>query len=72
MWEKGIELCDELAQQYKEELFNYRNLSKILVRPIFHMVAPPSSAYVYACIDKYKRHAWENTSPVVVCVYANA
>ncbi|PVD30241.1 hypothetical protein C0Q70_09503 [Pomacea canaliculata] len=39
MWEKGIELCDELAQQYKEELFNYRNLSKIL---LMKTLDPPS------------------------------
>ena len=31
MWEKGIELCDELAGLYRDELFDYLSLSKILV-----------------------------------------
>lgn len=31
MWEKGIELCKELAEQYETELFDYNELSKILV-----------------------------------------
>ena len=31
MWEKGIELCDELAGLYREEVFDYSSLSKILV-----------------------------------------
>ncbi|XP_025093618.1 LOW QUALITY PROTEIN: dedicator of cytokinesis protein 1-like [Pomacea canaliculata] len=48
MWEKGIELCDELAQQYKEELFNYRNLSKILKKEA----------------ELYDRILAENTRPI--------
>ena len=31
MWEKGIELCKELANQYESETFNYSQLSTILV-----------------------------------------
>jgi hypothetical protein len=35
MWEKGIQLCKELAQLYEGELFDYERLSVILVS--FHM-----------------------------------
>ena len=31
MWEKGIELCKELANQYEHENFDYIQLSQILV-----------------------------------------
>ena len=31
MWEKGIEMCKELAHQYDEETFDYTQLSLILV-----------------------------------------
>jgi hypothetical protein len=31
MWEKGIQLCKELAQLYEGELFDYERLSVILV-----------------------------------------
>lgn len=30
IWEKGIELCKELANQYENELFDYENLSALL------------------------------------------
>ncbi|XP_076471351.1 dedicator of cytokinesis protein 1-like isoform X3 [Babylonia areolata] len=45
MWEKGIELCEELAALYKEEIFDYSNLSKILKR----------QADLYDCILKMMR-----------------
>ncbi|XP_070212219.1 dedicator of cytokinesis protein 1-like isoform X7 [Littorina saxatilis] len=45
MWEKGIELCDELAAQYKEEVFDYSSLSKIMKR----------QAELYDCILKQMR-----------------
>ncbi|BFY99041.1 hypothetical protein BsWGS_02080 [Bradybaena similaris] len=32
MWEKGIELCEELCMLYRDELFDYVSLSKILKR----------------------------------------
>ncbi|XP_052098499.1 dedicator of cytokinesis protein 1-like isoform X2 [Mytilus californianus] len=32
MWEKGIQLCKELAQLYEQELFDYERLSVILRR----------------------------------------
>ena len=31
MWERGIELCQEIAQLYENELFDYEKLSFILV-----------------------------------------
>lgn len=31
MWEKGIQLCKELAQLYEGELYDYERLSVILV-----------------------------------------
>lgn len=34
MWEKGIEMCKELAQQYEQETLDYIRLSEILVRVI--------------------------------------
>ncbi|XP_064631450.1 dedicator of cytokinesis protein 1-like isoform X3 [Lineus longissimus] len=30
MWEKGLELCKELSDQYENETFNYSELSKLL------------------------------------------
>ncbi|XP_012940011.1 dedicator of cytokinesis protein 1 isoform X2 [Aplysia californica] len=45
MWEKGIELCEELCQLYREELFDYESLSKILKR----------QAELYDCILKQVR-----------------
>ena len=32
MWEKGIELCKELANMYENEMFDYEKLSWTLVR----------------------------------------
>ena len=31
MWEKGIELCKELAHQYENETFDFIQLSAVLV-----------------------------------------
>jgi len=31
MWERGIELCQEIAKLYEQELFDYEKLSWILV-----------------------------------------
>nr|KAG5708357.1 hypothetical protein BaRGS_034388 [Batillaria attramentaria] len=45
MWEKAIELCEELAQQYKLEVFDYSSLGKILTR----------QAQLYNCILKEMR-----------------
>ena len=32
MWEKGIEMCKELANLYDNEMFDYEKLSWTLVR----------------------------------------
>ncbi|GFO14587.1 dedicator of cytokinesis protein, partial [Plakobranchus ocellatus] len=45
MWEKGIELCEELCKLYKEEMFDYVSLSNILKR----------QAGLYDCIMKQMR-----------------
>ncbi|KAH9503217.1 Dedicator of cytokinesis protein 1 [Bulinus truncatus] len=45
MWEKGIELCEELCMLYKDELFDYISLGKILKR----------QAELYDCIMKQIR-----------------
>ena len=45
MWEKGIELCKELAQQYETETFDYSQLSLILKK----------QADFYDCILKQMR-----------------
>ncbi|GFR93576.1 dedicator of cytokinesis protein 5 [Elysia marginata] len=45
MWEKGIELCEELCLLYKEEVFDYASLSEILKR----------QASLYDCIMKQMR-----------------
>ncbi|KAL8560337.1 hypothetical protein ACOMHN_006068 [Nucella lapillus] len=45
MWEKGIEMCEELAALYRDELFDYSHLSKLLKR----------QAELYECILKKMR-----------------
>ena len=45
MWEKGIELCKELANQYETETFDYTQLSSILKK----------QADFYDCILKQMR-----------------
>ncbi|RUS91929.1 hypothetical protein EGW08_000331, partial [Elysia chlorotica] len=45
MWEKGIEICEELCLLYKDELFDYTSLSEILKR----------QAGLYDCIMKQMR-----------------
>ena len=45
MWEKGIELCKELAHQYETETFDYSQLSLILKK----------QADFYDCILKQMR-----------------
>ena len=32
MWECAIEICDELRQQYSEEMYNYSQLPQLLKR----------------------------------------
>ncbi len=39
MWEKGIELCKELGEQYENETFEYDRLSELLVSVIKVMKA---------------------------------
>ena len=35
MWEKGLDLCKELAKQYETETFDYIRLSQLLVSEIW-------------------------------------
>eukprot|EP00106_Octopus_bimaculoides_P019984 XP_014787426.1 PREDICTED: dedicator of cytokinesis protein 1-like isoform X1 [Octopus bimaculoides] len=49
MWEKGIELCKELANLYENELFDYEHLSELLKR----------QADLYVQIMKTLRYASE-------------
>ena len=54
-WEKAIELCKELAKQYKSYLFDYVKVGDILVsdRLRGHLQIQASSAFV--CSDSMKR-----------------
>lgn len=38
MWEEAIALGKELAEQYENEMFDYEQLSELLVSPLFFTV----------------------------------
>lgn len=61
MWEEAIALGKELAEQYENEMFDYEQLSELLVGPPFSL--PQCAQATGACVPGLPLPRWDLPRP---------